>query len=78
MITGAQVRAAKAMLRWSGAELAQQAGISLSSVRRIEANDGIPKDQSMRTLIAVKSALEAAGVEFTGTVDVRPGVRLKR
>ena len=77
MITGAQVRAAKAMLRWSGDELAQKAGVSLSSIRRIEANDGIPEDQSMRVLLAVVSTLEDAGVEFIGTPEDKPGVRLK-
>jgi transcriptional regulator with XRE-family HTH domain len=77
MITGAQVRAAKAMLRWSGDELAQKAGVSLSSIRRIEANDGIPEDQSMRILLAVVSALEEAGIEFIGAPEDKPGVRLK-
>lgn len=38
--------------------------------------DGVPSGQ-VRTLIAIKEALEAAGVEFIGTPDDRPGVRLK-
>lgn len=42
MITGAQVRAAKSLLRWSGSDLAAQAGVSLSSIRRIEAFEGAP------------------------------------
>ena len=49
----------------------------MSSIRRIEATSGIPKAQNMRTLLAIKAALEAAGVEFIGTPDDRPGVRLK-
>lgn len=77
MLTGSQVRAAKAMLGWSGADLAQKAGVSLSSVRRIVAHDGIPEDQSMRIILAVKSALEKAGIEFIGTPEDRPGVRFK-
>ena len=75
-ITSEQIRAAKAIIRWSGEDLAQAAGVSLSSIRRIEAASGIPKNQNMKTVLAIKTALEAAGVEFIGTADDRPGVRL--
>ena len=76
-ITSEQIRAAKAMIRWSGEDLAQAAGVSLSSIRRIEAVSGIPKNQNIRTLFAIKAALEAAGVDFIGSPEDRPGVRLK-
>ena len=76
-ITSEQIRAAKAIIRWSGEDLSRAAGVSLSSIRRIEAASGIPKSQNMRTLIEIRAALEAAGVEFIGTPDDRPGVRLK-
>ena len=75
-ITAEQIRAGKAIIRWSGEDLAQASGVSLSSIRRIEATSGIPKAQNMRTLLAIKAALEAAGVEFVGTADDNPGVRL--
>ena len=75
-ITSEQIRAAKAIIRWSGEDLAQAAGVSLSSIRRIEAASGMPKYQNMRTVLAIKAALEAAGVEFIGTAEDRPGVRL--
>lgn len=75
-ITAEQIRAGKAIIRWSGDDLAQAAGVSLSSIRRIEAVSGIPKSQNMRTVLAIKAALEAAGVEFIGTADNKPGVRL--
>jgi hypothetical protein len=38
--------------------------------------DGVPSGQ-VRTLIAIKEALESAGVEFVGTPTENPGVRLK-
>ena len=76
-ITSEQIRAAKAIIRWSGEDLAQAAGVSLSSIRRIESAAGIPKAQNMRTLLAIRAALEAAGVEFIGSPDDSPGVRLK-
>jgi transcriptional regulator with XRE-family HTH domain len=76
-ITSEQIRAAKAMIRWSGEELANAAGVSLSSIRRVEASVGVPQAQNMRTVLAIKEALETAGVEFTGTPDDWPGVRLR-
>ena len=77
MISSSQVRAAKALLRWSGEELAIRSGISLSTIRRVEGSDGIPEAQNIKTIMAIKKALEEAGVEFVGTPDDRPGVRLK-
>ena len=41
MITGAQVRAAKALLNWSGSVLAERADIAISTIRRIESVDGV-------------------------------------
>lgn len=77
-ITSDQIRAAKAMLRWSGDDLANAAGVSLSSIRRVEAAVGVPQGQNMKTVLAIQKALEAAGVEFIGTPDEGPGVRLRQ
>ena len=77
MITGAQIRAAKAILQWSGSVLAARAGVSLSSIRRVEAFDGVPLNVSMNTIVSLQKALEQGGVEFIGTPDHQPGVRLK-
>lgn len=77
MISSSQVRAAKALLRWSGEDLASKAGVSLSTIRRVESSEGIPEAQNIKTIMAIKKALEDAGIEFIGTPDDRPGVRLK-
>ena len=77
MITGAQVRAAKALIKWSGADLAANANVSLSSIRRIEAGDGVPDSTSVKVLSAIQKALESAGIEFIGSPDDRPGVILR-
>jgi len=77
MITGPQIRAAKAILDWSGDDLAKKAGVSLSSIRRVEAADDVPKNVSVNTMLNIQKALEQAGVEFIGTPDHQPGVRLK-
>lgn len=76
IITSGQVRAAKAFLRWSGEDLAQKSGVSLSSIRRVESAEGIPEGQNLKTLLSIKAALEEGGVEFVGSPEDRPGVRL--
>jgi transcriptional regulator with XRE-family HTH domain len=72
-ITGAQVRMARAFLRWSVAELARKADVGISTVQRIEASEGIPEvrdDLEWRaaarsTVIeAVRHALVDAGITF--------------
>jgi transcriptional regulator with XRE-family HTH domain len=77
MISSDQIRAAKAILRWSGERLAKESGVSLSTIRRVEAAEGVPEMQNLKTIIAIKKTLESAGVEFIGSPDDRPGVRLR-
>ena len=74
MITGMQVRAAKALLNWSGTELSKRAEVGLSTIRRIEACDGVLLTASVKVLQAVQSALESGGVMFIGTPEDCPGV----
>ena len=62
MLTSEQIRAAKAMLRWSGDQLGREAGVSLSSIRRVEACSGVPEGQNIKTLMAIRHALESAGI----------------
>ena len=75
MITSDQIRAARAMIRWSAADLASAAGIGSATIKRMEVMEGVPSG-NVKTLLALKAALEAAGVEFVGTPEDRPGVRL--
>jgi transcriptional regulator with XRE-family HTH domain len=75
LITSGQIRAARAMIRWSAADLASAAGIGSATIKRMEVMEGVPSG-NVKTLLALKAALEAAGVEFVGTPDDRPGVRL--
>ena len=75
MISSAQIRAARAFLRWSAAELADVSGVGVATIRRLELVDGVPSSNA-RTLDALQKALEGAGVEFIGTPDNGPGVRL--
>ena len=72
MLTGAQIRAARAMLRWSAQDLATHCGLSYAAVQRAENADGMPNMQS-RNLLALKTTLEGAGVVFLDPGDMRPG-----
>jgi ribosome-binding protein aMBF1 (putative translation factor) len=74
MITGGQIRAARAFLRWSADELAKQAKISAQTVRRAEREDGVP-NMLANNMEAIRKALEAAGVQFTN--DNGHGVKIK-
>jgi transcriptional regulator with XRE-family HTH domain len=74
MITGLQIRAARSALRWTTEELAEKAGITARTIKRFEAVDEVPPSRSS-TLLDVKAALEAAGIEFIGSPTDRPGIR---
>lgn len=74
MITSDQIRAARAMLRWSGKELAEKSGLGFSTLMRIEVLDGVPGTH-VKTLEAIKRTFEAAGIEFIGTPESGAGVR---
>jgi predicted transcriptional regulator len=63
VITGRQVRAAKAMLRLSTRELAALAQVSLSSIVKAEAAGDVP-GMHTHTLRKIQGALEGAGIEF--------------
>lgn len=63
MLTGSQIRAARALLKWSGQKLSQESGVSYPAIQRAEQADDMP-NMHARNLVAIKSALEAAGIEF--------------
>lgn len=73
MITGIQIRMARTALKWSVAYLSNQSGVSTSTIKRIEIKDGVPAS-TKANVTAIKSTLESAGIEFTGTPENRPGV----
>lgn len=76
-ITGAQIRAARALVRLSAEELAAAANVGVATVRRAEAEDGSPTTTTAN-LKAIRLALEAAGVVFIPENGGGPGVRLAR
>jgi hypothetical protein len=76
MISTGQVRAARALLRWTAEDLANAAEVGVATIRRMEVLDGVPAG-NVKTLIAIQQALEGAGIEFIGSPDDGPGVRLR-
>lgn len=72
-----QIKAARALAGLSQADLATASGISLPTVKRLEAQDG---DLGGRptTIAAIRAALEAAGVVFLPENENGPGVALRK
>jgi transcriptional regulator with XRE-family HTH domain len=78
MATGGQIRMARALLRWSAAELARRARVSPRTIHNAEAADGTPRMQ-IGTMERIERALEDAGVEFIReNTTGGAGVRLRR
>jgi transcriptional regulator with XRE-family HTH domain len=81
MITGAQMRAARAILGIDQRQLAERSGLSLPTIQRMEASDGVIRG-NVDSLMKLVDALAAAGIELIGEGAVSHGggrgVRLKR
>ena len=76
MITSGQVRAARALLKWTASELADASGVGVATVRRIELAEKLPSS-NVRTIELIRIAFEAAGIVFVGSHNNDPGVILK-
>ena len=77
MIISEQIRAARQLLRITADELADLSGVGVATIRRYELMSGVPSGNA-RSVEAIQQALEARGVEFIGTPEDRPGVRLNK
>jgi transcriptional regulator with XRE-family HTH domain len=80
MITGAQMRAARALLGIDQRQLAERSGLSLPTIQRMEASDGVIRG-NVDSLMKLVDALATAGIELIGEGAVSHGggrgVRLK-
>ena len=77
MLTGPQIRAARALLGMSALELAQLAGLAINTVRRAESSADAAR-VTLANVRAIQSVLEAKGVEFLPRGDAGEGVRFSR
>ena len=80
MITAAQLRAARALVSIDQRRLADLAGLSLPTIQRMEASDGVIRG-NVDSLMKLMAALENAGVELlaegASSAGGGRGVRLK-
>ncbi|MFO1392791.1 MAG: helix-turn-helix transcriptional regulator [Steroidobacteraceae bacterium] len=65
MITASQLRAARAMLGIDQKQLADRARLSLPTIQRMEASDGVIRG-NVDSLTKVVQALEDLGIELIG------------
>jgi hypothetical protein len=75
-LTSAQIRAARALLRWSAEDLARESTLGVTTIRRAELTEAQTSMTAANDL-AVRRALETAGVEFIDENGGGPGVRLR-
>ena len=77
MISSTQIKAARALLGWKGQDLADKSGVGVATLRRYEAQNGIPNANTF-VLKAIKDCLEGAGIVFSGDPVKSPGVSLNQ
>jgi hypothetical protein len=76
-LTSAQIRAARALIRWRAEDLARESAVGIATIRRAELREDetsltAPNDRAIRV------ALQEAGVEFIDENGGGPGVRLRK
>ena len=72
-----QIRAARALIKWTAEDLSRESVVSLRTIRRAELAE---RDTSMTAAndLAIRRTLEGAGVEFIDDDGGGPGVRLRK
>jgi transcriptional regulator with XRE-family HTH domain len=71
-----QIKAARALMAWSQEQLSEAAGVSIPTIKRLEAHDG-PLGGRNDTADKIRTALEQAGIQFIDENGGGPGVRLR-
>jgi hypothetical protein len=76
-LTSAQIRAARALIRWRAEDLARESAVGIATIRRAELREDetsltTPNDRAIRV------ALQEAGIEFIDENGGGPGVRLRK
>jgi transcriptional regulator with XRE-family HTH domain len=75
MITGVQIRAARAALGWSIRKLADGANVGSRTLSALEETTGVPRSRPA-VLQSIQMTLEDAGIEFIGAHNDAPGIRV--
>ncbi len=77
MLRSEQIRAARALVRWSAQNLADNSGVSWKTIQRMESQDGVPS-ATARNIEKIQKTLEKAGVIFIDEDEEGQGVRLRK
>jgi len=72
MLTAAQLRAARALLGVDQRQLAELSGLSVPTIQRMEASDGVIRG-NVDSLMKLIGGLETAGIELIGDGAVSQG-----
>ena len=75
MLTCNQIRMSRAALGWSISKLSERSSVSVSTIKRLESEEGFKKANEAN-LRLIRETLQAAGIEFIGDADDGQGVRL--
>ena len=76
-ITSAQMRAARALIRWTALDLARASKVGVATIRRAEVVEGeVPV--TLPNEAAIREAFEAAGIHFIDENGGGEGVRLRK
>lgn len=75
LMTGNQLKAARALAEMSQAQLAEAAGVNVTTISAMEGKGAATLSSGLDTIQAVMKALEAAGVELLN--HGQPGARLR-
>ena len=76
-LSSGQIRAARSLLRWRAQDLARESAVGVATIRRAELTDHETSLTAANDL-AIRRALEIAGVEFIDENGGGPGVRLHK
>jgi hypothetical protein len=76
-LSSAQIRAGRALVRWSADDLARASAVGVATIRRAELAEDATSLNAPNDF-AIRNALEAAGVEFIEENGGGPGLRLNR
>ncbi len=74
-LTAHQIKAARGALGWSVQDLADRTGVGTATISRYELANAVPRSRK-DNLEKIKAAFEAEGIEFIGSPDDRPGIRI--
>lgn len=76
MLTGNQLKAARALIGMHQSDLAHRAGLNVNTIRHMESSGAEPISGRVSNVQAVQAALEHAGIEFLNGGE--PGVRIRK